>query len=126
MATLHYIHDPLCGWCYGAAPLVKAARQEFGSAYFEDLLYDSEAMLDSEPPTTAVLAAMRSRGGAWTSSRAAAPDWRPFAKPLEPVSQRQAMSILDSLLFNWLVEAGYLAGNPLALRRRPRTGRAPA
>lgn len=26
-ATLHYIHDPLCGWCYGAAPLVAAARQ---------------------------------------------------------------------------------------------------
>ena len=25
-ATLHYIHDPLCGWCYGAAPLVSAAR----------------------------------------------------------------------------------------------------
>ena len=24
--TLHYIHDPLCGWCYGAAPLVAAAR----------------------------------------------------------------------------------------------------
>ncbi|RZI40954.1 DsbA family protein [Herbaspirillum sp. HC18] len=23
--TLHYIHDPFCGWCYGAAPLVKAA-----------------------------------------------------------------------------------------------------
>lgn len=26
-ATLHYIYDPFCGWCYGAAPLVKAARQ---------------------------------------------------------------------------------------------------
>ncbi len=26
-AILHYIHDPLCGWCYGAAPLVKAARE---------------------------------------------------------------------------------------------------
>lgn len=26
MPTLHYIFDPLCGWCYGAAPLVKAAR----------------------------------------------------------------------------------------------------
>ena len=26
-ATLHYIYDPLCGWCYGAAPLVKAARE---------------------------------------------------------------------------------------------------
>lgn len=25
--TLHYIHDPLCGWCYGAAPLVRAARE---------------------------------------------------------------------------------------------------
>ncbi|MEO7100384.1 MAG: DsbA family protein [Luteolibacter sp.] len=26
-STLHYIYDPLCGWCYGAAPLVKAARE---------------------------------------------------------------------------------------------------
>lgn len=25
-ATLHYVYDPLCGWCYGAAPLVAAAR----------------------------------------------------------------------------------------------------
>jgi putative protein-disulfide isomerase len=25
-ATLHYLYDPLCGWCYGAAPLIKAAR----------------------------------------------------------------------------------------------------
>lgn len=24
--TLHYIYDPLCGWCYGVAPLVRAAR----------------------------------------------------------------------------------------------------
>lgn len=23
---LRYIYDPLCGWCYGAAPLVRAAR----------------------------------------------------------------------------------------------------
>jgi putative protein-disulfide isomerase len=26
-AVLHYIYDPLCGWCYGAAPLVRAARE---------------------------------------------------------------------------------------------------
>jgi len=45
------------------------------------------------------------------------PHWRPFAKPLDRQSQRQALSILNSL-FNWLVQAGYLAGNPLALRRR--------
>ena len=24
--TLHYIYDPLCGWCYAVAPLVRAAR----------------------------------------------------------------------------------------------------
>lgn len=24
--ALHYIYDPLCGWCYGAAPLAAAAR----------------------------------------------------------------------------------------------------
>ncbi len=24
--VLHYLYDPLCGWCYGAAPLVRAAR----------------------------------------------------------------------------------------------------
>ena len=26
MAILHVIYDPYCGWCYGAAPLVEAAR----------------------------------------------------------------------------------------------------
>src|SRR5207244_1540721 len=40
-----------------------------------------------------------------------------FAGPLSPVSQRQAMSILNAM-FSWFVEAGYLAGNPLALGRR--------
>ncbi len=28
MTTLHYIYDPFCGWCYGAAPLVAAARMQ--------------------------------------------------------------------------------------------------
>ena len=100
MTTLHYIYDPLCGWCYGAAPLVQAARnvpgltitchgggmlagpnrravtpqwrdyvmphdhriaeltgQPFGEPYFEGLLRDTTAVMDSEPPITAVLAA---------------------------------------------------------------------
>ena len=99
-ATLHYVFDPLCGWCYAAAPLVDAARaiaglkvelhgggmmsgpnrramtpewrsyviphdhrisalsgQAFGTAYFDGLLNDGGAMLDSTPPITAVLAA---------------------------------------------------------------------
>ncbi|WP_225783058.1 DsbA family protein [Xenophilus sp. Marseille-Q4582] len=98
--TLHYLYDPLCGWCYAAAPLVRAARglpglqlqahgggmlaganrrpvtpawreyvlphdrriaelsgQPFGEAYFEGLLRDTGAVLDSAPPLTAVLAA---------------------------------------------------------------------
>ena len=37
--------------------------------------------------------------------------------PLSPQSVRQAMGILSGL-FGYLVAAGYLAGNPLALRRR--------
>ena len=44
------------------------------------------------------------------------PNWRPFAGPLAPASQRQAGIILNAL-FSWLVNAGYLAGNPLALSR---------
>ena len=106
--TLHYIFDPLCGWCYAAAPLVNAARnvpglqvtfhgggmmtganrraitpqwreyviphdrriaemtgQPFGEGYFEGLLRDTSAVMDSEPPITAILAAesLRSGGG---------------------------------------------------------------
>ncbi|TBR39630.1 MULTISPECIES: DsbA family protein [Dyella] len=30
-ATLHYIHDPLCGWCYAAQPLVSAAMRQLGA-----------------------------------------------------------------------------------------------
>lgn len=105
MTTLHYIFDPLCGWCYGAAPLVKAAQiipgltialhaggmltgnsrrqiseawrnyviphdqriaeltgQTFGADYFDGLLKDSTAVMDSEPPITAILAAERLAG----------------------------------------------------------------
>jgi putative protein-disulfide isomerase len=29
-AVLHYIYDPLCGWCYGAEPLVSAAAKVDG------------------------------------------------------------------------------------------------
>jgi putative protein-disulfide isomerase len=32
VCTLHYIHDPLCGWCYGAEPLVRAAESVDGLA----------------------------------------------------------------------------------------------
>ncbi|CNK49052.1 thioredoxin-like protein clustered with PA0057 [Yersinia mollaretii] len=97
---LHYIFDPLCGWCYGAAPLAQAAQdipnltlvlhgggmmsgpnrrqidsqwrgyvmphdlriaeltgQVFGNAYFNHLLNDTSAVMDSTPPIAAILAA---------------------------------------------------------------------
>jgi len=99
MSTLHYVFDPLCGWCYGAAPLISAARgipgldiaihaggmmagpnrqvitpqlrdyvmahdkriaqltgQPFTEAYFDGLLRDTSAVMDSAPPCTAILA----------------------------------------------------------------------
>ncbi|MDQ8022806.1 MAG: DsbA family protein [Moraxellaceae bacterium] len=105
-ATLHYIYDPLCGWCYAAAPLIEAAAklpglriamhaggmmagnarrpvteglrtyvlphdaritqmtgQPFGDAYRDGLLRDTTAVLDSEPPTTAILAAEQLHAG---------------------------------------------------------------
>ncbi|SEJ20256.1 DsbA family protein [Achromobacter sp. NFACC18-2] len=105
LPTLHYVFDPLCGWCYGAAPLVEAARgiaglsiephgggmmtganrqpvtealrryvmphderiagltgQPFGPGYFDGLLRDGGAVFDSEPPTTAILAAQTMAG----------------------------------------------------------------
>lgn len=107
-ATLHYIFDPLCAWCYGAAPLIRAAQnlpglrialhaggmmagdnrrniddewrrhvlphdkriaqltgQPFGEAYFNGLLHDTTAVLDSEQPITAILAAEALGGHGW-------------------------------------------------------------
>lgn len=98
-------------WC------VFQHHKAFSDLTHEDLLVFERFLANPQPAERWVMTVAQK--AARTS-----PDWRPFAKPLEPVSQRQAMSILNSL-FNWLVEAGYLAGNPLALRRRPRTGRAP-
>lgn len=45
------------------------------------------------------------------------PAWRPFEGPLRDESIAQAISIINAL-FSYLVEAGYLSGNPLGLMRR--------
>lgn len=49
-------------------------------------------------------------------------DRRLFNGPLSPQSVRQTMGILSGL-FSYLVAAGYLAGNPLVLRRRRSTSK---
>lgn len=104
-SRLHYLFDPLCGWCYGVAPLIDAAAevpglaielhgggmltgsnrrmitplwrsyvlphdrriaelsgQPFGDGYFNGLLNDQGAVLDSEPPISAILAAQAITG----------------------------------------------------------------
>jgi len=45
------------------------------------------------------------------------PDWRPFEGALSDESIAQAITIVNALL-SYLVEAGYLSGNPLGLMRR--------
>lgn len=83
----------------------------------EDLLLYQRFLADPQPVDRWVLAPGQKPPR--NSNR-----WRPFAGPLSPSSQRQALSILNGLL-NWLVEAGYLAGNPLALSRTKARSRAP-
>ncbi|BCB27301.1 hypothetical protein SKTS_21870 [Sulfurimicrobium lacus] len=76
----------------------------------EDLLVYQRFLGDPQPPERWVMKA----GRKWSRFE---PDWRPFAGPLSPTSQRQAIVILNTL-FSWLVNAGYLAGNPLSLSRQ--------
>lgn len=76
----------------------------------EDLLMYQRFLGDPQPAERWVMKA----GRKWSRFD---PDWRPFAGPLAPTSQRQAIIILNTM-FSWLVNAGYLAGNPLSLSRQ--------
>lgn len=78
----------------------------------EDLLLYERFLADPQPAERWVMTA-RQRPGRDS------PHWRPFAGPLSNASQRHALSIINAM-FSWLVEAGYLAGNPLSLGRRKR------
>jgi integrase/recombinase XerD len=76
----------------------------------EDLLVYQRFLGDPQPAERWVMKS----GRKWSRFE---PDWRPFAGPLSATSQRQAIVILNTL-FSWLVNAGYLAGNPLSLSRQ--------
>jgi len=83
----------------------------------EDLLVYQRFIADPQPVQRWVMVPGRKLGRGH-------PGWRPFAGPLSPASQRQAMVTLNAM-FSWLVEAGYLAGNPLSLSRQRRRHAAP-
>ena len=85
-------------------------QKPMSSLTHEDLLVYQRFLGNPQPAERWVMKA----GRKWSRFE---PDWRPFAGPLAPTSQRQAIIILNTM-FSWLVNAGYLAGNPLSLSRQ--------
>ena len=85
-------------------------QKPLSSLTHEDLLVYQRFLGNPQPADRWVMKA----GRKWSRFE---PDWRPFAGPLAPTSQRQAIIILNTM-FSWLVNAGYLAGNPLSLSRQ--------
>jgi integrase/recombinase XerD len=98
-------------WC------VVQHRVALSDLTHEDLLVYQRFLADPQPAERWVISAGQ-------KPARASIHWRPFAGPLSPTSQRQALSILNAM-FSWLVEAGYWMGNPLALSRKPRRSAAP-
>ena len=84
--------------------------KSLSSLTHEDLLGYQAFLANPRPVTRWVMKPGRKHGRL-------DPRWRPFAGPLSATSQRQAIVILNTL-FSWLVNAGYLAGNPLSLSRQ--------
>ena len=82
-------------------------RKPLSSLMREDFLAYQQFLADPQPAAY------------WCGSRAerTSPRWRPFQGPLSENSQRQAMIVVNALL-SYLVDAGYLMGNPLSLIRR--------
>ncbi|MGY6126909.1 tyrosine-type recombinase/integrase (plasmid) [Paraburkholderia strydomiana] len=76
----------------------------------EDLLLFKTFLADPQPASRWVSA----NGGKYPRGDER---WRPFNGPLSSASQRQALIILNAM-FTWLVSAGYLRGNPMALLRQ--------
>src|SRR5579883_2773030 len=111
---------------YGASPRTQAAyRKEIerlvlwavlqrgralSSLTREDFLAYEEFLRDPQPAAR-WCGPRRGRAGARFSA-----GWRPFVGPLGAVSRRTALTIVNSFL-NYLVQAAYLAGNPLGLLR---------
>ena len=85
-------------------------EKPLSSLTHEDLLVYQRFLSDPQPADRWVMKS----GRKWSRFDS---DWRPFAGPLSPTSQRQSIVILNTL-FSWLVNAGYLAGNPLSLSRQ--------
>ena len=90
---------------------VLAARHKpFSSVTFEDWSAYL-AFVENPQPASEWVSIKRSKR---TSA-----EYRPFAGPLSVSSQRYAQTVLWTL-FEWLRSVGYLAGNPIIIKRRRR------
>lgn len=90
---------------------VRQRHKSLSSLQREDFHTYQQFLTDPQPATY------------WCGNRALrhSPTWKPFKGPLSSSSQRHAMIVINALL-SYLVDAGYLRGNPLSLiRRRNRT-----
>jgi integrase/recombinase XerD len=89
---------------------VSQLGKPLSSLTHEDLLAYERFLADPQPASRWICLSRRkiARGQR---------DWRPFSGPLSSSSRRQAFVILN-VMFAWLVNAGYLAGNPLSLSRQ--------
>lgn len=86
------------------------AGKPLSSLTHEDFLVFKKFLADPQPSARWIM----KKGRKWSRSD---PAWRPFAGPLKESSQRQSIIIVNTM-FSWLVEAGYLAANPLSLSRQ--------
>lgn len=96
--------ERLLMWC------IQQRRKPLSALTHEDMLVYQHFLSDPQP------------AGVWVQQGAKrvgrkSPEWRPFLGPLGPASIKVAMSIINSMM-SWLVQAGYLAGNPLGLSKR--------
>lgn len=96
-------------WCS------RICNKPVSSLTHEDLMVYQHFLADPKPAKDWVMSTKR-----YARSH---PAWRPFTGPLSPASQKQSMIILNGM-FNWLVNARYLSGNPLSLSRHRRRSKA--
>lgn len=100
-------------WCFLSGHSIKDVKREDFDAYEQFLKAPS-------PPEWWIVQPSR-EGAKPRSLPRRHENWRPFTGPLSKASVRQAKTILNGLM-NYLVEAGYLDGNPLALSRKRNGG----
>lgn len=94
-------------WC------IQIAKLNISSLRRDHLVAYQDFLKNPEPKNVWVGAKVKRQ----LADGSANPNWRPFGKALSATTINKVITILDSF-FNYLVQANYLTGNPLAIDRR--------